>query len=79
MDGVEMKNEDKNDVRSRIEMVKKDVEIFEKKIRENIGLGKKGERDEEIIDEEKDEIENELIMEIENGYEKEVGERGIKI
>ncbi|ENT07888.1 MULTISPECIES: ABC transporter transmembrane domain-containing protein [Brucella] len=79
MDGVALPNADSHDVRSRIAMVPQDVAIFATTIRENIGFGKPGASDAEIIAAAKAALAHEFIMVLDNGYDTEVGERGITL
>lgn len=76
---VALPNADPHDVRSRIAMVPQDVAIFATTIRENIGFGKPGASDAEIIAAAKAALAHEFIMALDNGYDTEVGERGITL
>lgn len=79
LDGKDIEGVKKKQMSKEIEYVQKKKYMFEGKIEDNIRYGSNEERDEEIIEEEKIENENELIMKKKKGYEKKVGEKGVKI
>jgi ATP-binding cassette, subfamily B, bacterial len=79
IDGVDLRDYNLNSFRSHISIVPQEVDIFSTSIRANISYGKPNAGIEEI--EEAAFIANadEFINKFEEGYETEVGERGIKL
>lgn len=67
------------DLRRNIGMVAQDVFLFNGTIRENIAYGKLDATDEEIIEAAKKANIHDYILTMENGYETQVGERGVKL
>lgn len=66
-------------LRENIGVVQQDVYLFSGTIRENIAYGKEDATEEEIIDAAKKAGAHDFILELENGYDSYVGERGIKL
>lgn len=60
-------------------MVAQDVFLFNGTIRENIAYGKLDATDEEIVEAAKKANIHDYILTMENGYETQVGERGVKL
>lgn len=77
IDGVALPEADPQAARDRISIVPQDVEIFATSVRENIAFGKADASDEEIEAAAKAALAHDFIMELEAGYETEVGERGV--
>ena len=67
------------DLRRNIGMVAQDVFLFNGTIRQNIAYGKLDATDEEIIEAAKKANIHEYIMTMEQGYDTQVGERGVKL
>jgi len=66
-------------LRKQIALVQQESFLFAKTIKENIAFGKPDATDEEIIRVAKIAQAHDFIMETPNGYETEVGERGVKL
>lgn len=66
-------------LRRNIGMVAQDVFLFNGTIRENIAYGNLDASDEEIMDAAKKANIHDYIMTMEDGYDTQVGERGIKL
>lgn len=66
-------------LRNQIGLVQQDNILFSDTIRENILLGKPGASDEEVIEAAKLANAHDFIMSLTDGYETEVGERGVKL
>lgn len=66
-------------LRRNIGIVSQDVFLFADTIRENIRYGRIDATEEEIIEAAKRAEIHDMIMEMENGYDTEVGERGIRL
>lgn len=66
-------------LRKNIGIVQQDVFLFTGTIKENIAIGKTGATDDEIIDAAKKANIHDLILDMPDGYNTEVGERGIKL
>lgn len=79
IDGVDIKDFTLKSLRSNIGMVQQDIYLFSGTIKENIGYGRIDATDEEIIDAAKKAGAHEFILDLKNGYDTYVGERGVKL
>ena len=79
IDGEDVRKITLQSLRNQIGLVQQDVYLFSGSIRENIAYGKPGASMEEIIDAAKKANIHEFIMELPDGYETYVGERGTRL
>ena len=79
IDGIDITNISRYDLRKNIGMVAQDVFLFNGTIRENIAYGRLNATFEEIVDAAKKANIHDYIMTMEHGYDTQVGERGIKL
>ncbi|TPL05843.1 ATP-binding cassette domain-containing protein [Mesorhizobium sp. B2-4-14] len=79
IDGVDVREADPVAVRERIAIVPQDVTIFAASARDNIGFGRPGASQAEIEAAAKDALADEFILKLENGYDSQVGERGVTL
>lgn len=79
IDGVDTKNITLKSLRRNIGIVSQTVFLFDGTIRENIAYGADDATDEEIIAAAKKANIHEHIISLKNGYDTEVGERGVKL
>ncbi|MCF0111888.1 MAG: ABC transporter ATP-binding protein, partial [Erysipelotrichaceae bacterium] len=79
VDGMDITSLTRQSLRKNIGMVAQDVFLFNGTIRENIALGKLDATDEEIIEAAKKANIHEFVMSLEQGYDTNVGERGVKL
>ena len=79
IDGKNIKDITLGSLRKNIGVVQQDVYLFSGSIKENIGYGKPGATDEEIVEAAKQAGAHEFIMALENGYDTYTGERGVKL
>lgn len=79
IDGMDIREMSRYDLRRNIGMVAQDVFLFNGTIRENIAYGKLDATDEEIIEAAKKANIHDYILTMENGYDTQVGERGVKL
>ncbi|MGX7875452.1 ABC transporter transmembrane domain-containing protein [Mesorhizobium sp. ORM6] len=79
VDGVDVREADPVSVRERIAIVPQDVTIFAASARDNIGFGRPGAGEAEIEAAAKDALADEFILKLENGYDSQVGERGVTL
>ena len=79
IDGIDIRDMSRFDLRRNIGMVAQDVFLFNGTIRENIAYGKLDATDEEIVEAAKKANIHDYILTMENGYETQVGERGVKL
>ena len=79
LDGTDIMNIKLDALRSHIGVVSQNVFLFDGTIRDNIAYGKTDAADEEIIEAAKRANIHEYISSLDNGYDTEVGERGIKL
>ena len=79
IDGVDIRQADPKAVRERIAIVPQDVTIFAASVRDNIAFGKPGAPVAEIEQAARDALADEFILRLENGFDTEVGERGVML
>jgi ATP-binding cassette subfamily B protein len=79
IDGLDIKDATLFSLRSNIGIVSQDVFLFAGTIRENIRYGRLTATDEEIEEAARRAEIHEMIMEMENGYDTQVGERGVRL
>ena len=79
IDGQDIQTLKLRSLREQIGMVQQDVYLFSGTVCENIEYGKPGATREEIIEAAKLAGAHEFIMELPNGYDTYVGERGVKL
>ncbi|MEG0249258.1 MAG: ABC transporter ATP-binding protein [Peptostreptococcus sp.] len=79
VDGVNVRDFTLSSLRNNIGIVQQDVYLFSGTIKENIAYGKPDARDDEIIEASKMAGAYEFIMELEDGFDTYVGERGVKL
>lgn len=79
IDGFDIRHMTKKSLRSQIGIVQQDVFLFTGTIRENIAYGKRNATDEEIIASAKRAHLEKFIQSLPDGYETEIGERGLKL
>ena len=79
VDGKNIRGLTLKSLRSQIGMVQQDVYLFDGTIKDNIAYGKPGATDEEIIKAAKCASIHDFIMELPDGYDTYVGERGTRL
>ena len=79
IDGNDIKNYKLADYREQFSLVLQEPVLFSTTIRENISYGKPGATEQEIIDAARDANAHDFIMKCINGYDTEVGERGMQL
>ena len=79
IDGQNIREVTLRSLRSQIGFVQQDVYLFSGTVLENIEYGKPGASKEEVIEAAKQAGAHEFIMELSNGYDTYVGERGVKL
>jgi ATP-binding cassette subfamily B protein len=79
IDGVNIKNMRLDDLRDDIGVIEQEVFLFSKSIENNIAYGKPDASDEEIKQAAQLAQAHEFIMELDEGYETVVGERGVTL
>lgn len=79
IDGEDIRNVTLQSLRSQIGFVQQDVYLFSGTVFENIQYGKPGASREEVIEAAKQAGAHEFIMELSEGYDTHVGERGVKL
>ena len=79
VDGKDIRGLTLKSLRSQIGMVQQDVYLFDGTIKDNIAYGKPGASDEEIIKAAKCANIHDFIMELPDGYDTYVGERGTRL
>lgn len=76
VDGQDLKDVSFKSLRSRMAFVGQDTFLFAGSVKHNIGLGREGASDEEIIEAAKAANAHDFIMQMPNGYDSDVGENG---
>ncbi|MGN0341219.1 MAG: ABC transporter ATP-binding protein [Roseburia sp.] len=79
VDGVDIRKVTLKSLRDHIGMVQQDVYLFAGTIFENIAYGKPGATREEVIEAAKNANAHEFIMSFPDGYDTDIGQRGIKL
>ena len=79
VDGKDIRTLTRASLRQNIGIVQQDVYLFNASIRDNILYGRPDATEEEIIDAAKKANIHEYVMSLENGYDTEIGERGVKL
>ncbi|MCJ7840221.1 ABC transporter ATP-binding protein/permease [Lederbergia sp. NSJ-179] len=79
IDGIDIRDMTKHSLRSQIGIVQQDVFLFTGTIRENIAYGKQDASEEEIREAAKKAHLEDFIASLPDGYETQIGERGLKL
>lgn len=79
IDGIDIRDMTKHSLRSHIGIVQQDVFLFTGTIRENIGYGKQGASDEEILAAARKAHLEDFVGKLPQGYDTQIGERGLKL
>lgn len=79
IDGTDIKDVTLKSLRDQIGVVQQDVYLFMGSIRDNIRYGKPDATDEEIIAAAKNANAHEFIMSFPDGYDTDIGQRGVKL
>ena len=79
IDGVDVRDVSKHDLRENISVVSQDTFLFNDSILENIRLGKPGASDVEVQEAAQHAFAHDFILELEEGYNTVVGERGTRL
>jgi ATP-binding cassette subfamily B protein len=79
VDGIDVMDITLDSLRRNIGMVSQNVFLFDGTVRDNIAYGRPDATDEEIVDAARKANIHDFILTLENGYDTEVGERGVKL
>lgn len=79
IDGTDLRDFRKVDLRSQIALVSQDAILFDESITHNIAIGREGASEEEIRRAAKMANADDFIQQLEGGYEYQVGERGARL
>nr|WP_317853498.1 ABC transporter ATP-binding protein [Neobacillus sp. Marseille-Q6967] len=79
LDGVDIRQYKVQTLRDKIGVVFQDNILFSESVKENILLGKPGASEDEVIQAAKAANAHDFIMNLTNGYDTKVGERGVKL
>lgn len=79
IDGYDINDITADSLRRNIGIVQQDVYLFNSSIKENILYGRLDATDEEVIEAAKKANIHDYIVSLENGYETQIGERGVKL
>ena len=79
IDGIDIRDMKQADLRSQIGIVQQDVYLFAGTVLENIRYGKPDATDEEVVEAAKRANAHEFIMSFPDGYNTDIGQRGVKL
>ncbi len=79
IDGTDIRDFTRASLRQNIGIVQQDIYLFNASIRDNILYGRPDATEEEVIEAAKKANIHEYVMSLENGYDTEIGERGVKL
>lgn len=79
IDGIDIRDLEVRCLRNNIGIVQQDVYLFAGTVLENIRYGKPGATDEEVYEAAKKANAHEFIMSLPDGYQTDIGQRGIKL
>jgi len=79
IDGTDIRKLTRASLRGNIGIVQQDVYLFNASIRDNILYGRPDATEAEVIEAAKKANIHEYVMSLENGYDTEIGERGVKL
>lgn len=79
IDGINVNDITFESLRKNIGIVQQDVFLFSGSIKDNILYGRPDASDEEVIDAAKKANIHDYVMTLENGYDSEIGERGVRL
>lgn len=79
VDGIDVRNLRQSDLRRHISLVLQETFLFNGTVKENILFGRPDASDEEVIAAAKAGNAHEFISRLENGYDTQIGERGVKL
>ncbi|AST56476.1 multidrug ABC transporter ATP-binding protein [Thermoanaerobacterium thermosaccharolyticum] len=79
IDGIDIRDVKLSSLRENIGIVQQDVFLFSGTIKENIAYGNLNASDEDIINASKAANAHDFIMELKDGYDTYIGERGVKL
>ena len=79
IDGTDIRKVQLKNLRDQIGIVQQDVYLFAENVMENIRYGRPDATDEEVIEAAKRANAHEFIVELPNGYETDIGQRGVKL
>ncbi|HKM03361.1 MAG TPA: ABC transporter ATP-binding protein [Lachnospiraceae bacterium] len=79
IDEIDIKNITLKSLRNNIGIVQQDVYLFAGSVMDNIRYGRLEASDEEVVEAAKHANAHEFIMELQEGYETDIGQRGVKL
>lgn len=79
IDGVDIQDVTQASLRANIGIVQQDVYLFSGTIMDNIRYGNLKATDQEVIEAAKQANAHDFIMELENGYQTDIGQRGVRL
>lgn len=79
VDGKDIRDLSLRSLRSRIGTVTQDIVLFDDTIKANILFGRSGATEDEVIEAAKAAFAHDFIMELPEGYETKIGERGVRL
>lgn len=79
LDGTDIRKIKLKDLRRQIGIVQQDVYLFAENIMENIRYGRPDATDEEVMEAAKLANAHDFIMQLPNGYQTDIGQRGVKL
>ena len=79
IDGIDLRDLTLSSLRRNVAVVQQDVYLFAGSVGENLRYGRPGARDDEIVEAAKRANAHDFIMALPNGYDTDIGQRGVKL
>jgi ATP-binding cassette subfamily B protein len=79
IDGIDVRDVKLEELRENVGIVQQDVYLFAENVMENIRYGNPSATDEEVIEAAKKANAHSFIMELQDGYNTDIGQRGVKL
>jgi len=79
VDGIDLRQAELSSLRSQVSVVLQDTFLFNGSVRENLLVGRPSASDDEILAATKAAYAHDFITTLPNGYDSEIGERGVKL
>lgn len=79
IDGINVKDVTMHSLRKNVGVVQQDVYLFAGTVRENILYGRPGANEKEMVEAAKSAYAHDFIMELPDGYDTDIGQRGVKL
>ncbi len=79
VDGVDLRRMRTKTIRENVGLVEQDIFLFRRSVRDNIAFGRAGATEEQVVDAARRAQAEEFILQLPNGYDTVIGERGMTL